>query len=340
MTPRIKYARSTDGVSIACYAIGDGSPLVYLTPGSHLEREWAYPEQRRWLERLASRHRVVRLDLRGTGLSDRDAPFSPELAIRDIEAVRRSEGLTRFAIMGQLFTAATAMLYASAYPDAVAGLLLWRPYARVRDLLESSPALQAARAAGEFDWITYTELIAQHATGWSDADQSRRYAAYLRESVSGEQYRRAVALLRDFDLTPRLAALTMPALILHRRDTAFPTIDVVRKLASHMPAARLVLLGGAAGVPFLGDTEAVAEAIEEFLAEHGRAQPPDGITGRELEILTLLAGGSSNEDIARRLTISTRTVERHIGNIYRKIGAHNRAEATAYAFRHGLAGRS
>jgi DNA-binding NarL/FixJ family response regulator len=52
-----------------------------------------------------------------------------------------------------------------------------------------------------------------------------------------------------------------------------------------------------------------------------------------LEILSLLAGGASNEHIAGALSISSRTVERHISNIYLKIGAHNRAEATAYAFR-------
>jgi hypothetical protein len=50
----------------------------------------------------------------------------------------------------------------------------------------------------------------------------------------------------------------------------------------------------------------------------------------------LLAGGRSNAVIAGTLTISTRTVERHIENIHLTIGAHNRAEATAYAFRQGL----
>jgi DNA-binding NarL/FixJ family response regulator len=76
--------------------------------------------------------------------------------------------------------------------------------------------------------------------------------------------------------------------------------------------------------------------MDAFLAEMDEPARPDGLTERELEILALLAGGASNERIARTLTISTRTVERHIGNIYIKIGAHNRAEATAYAFRHEL----
>lgn len=64
---------------------------------------------------------------------------------------------------------------------------------------------------------------------------------------------------------------------------------------------------------------------------------PDGLTGREVEILRLLAAGQSNQQIASQLVISTRTVERHIANVYRKIGAHNRAEAAAYAVSNQLA---
>jgi hypothetical protein len=58
--PVIQYAKTNDGVNIAYYAIGNGEPpLIYLTPGSHLEREWEYPEQRSWLERLAKNYRLA-----------------------------------------------------------------------------------------------------------------------------------------------------------------------------------------------------------------------------------------------------------------------------------------
>jgi DNA-binding CsgD family transcriptional regulator len=65
---------------------------------------------------------------------------------------------------------------------------------------------------------------------------------------------------------------------------------------------------------------------------------PAGLTGREVEVLRLIAAGRSNRAIAETLFISPNTVLRHVSNIFAKIGVANRAEAAAYATRHGLAG--
>ncbi|HZA25062.1 MAG TPA: LuxR C-terminal-related transcriptional regulator, partial [Dehalococcoidia bacterium] len=79
------------------------------------------------------------------------------------------------------------------------------------------------------------------------------------------------------------------------------------------------------------------------LQEHAEAQPvktpayPDGLTQREVEVLRLIALGRSNSEIANELVLSVRTVERHITNIYAKINARGRADATSYAFTHRLA---
>jgi DNA-binding NarL/FixJ family response regulator len=69
-----------------------------------------------------------------------------------------------------------------------------------------------------------------------------------------------------------------------------------------------------------------------------RAGNPGGLTARELEVLRQLASGRSNREIAERLTISERTVEHHIANIYGKIAARGRVDATSFAYRHGLLG--
>jgi DNA-binding CsgD family transcriptional regulator len=63
---------------------------------------------------------------------------------------------------------------------------------------------------------------------------------------------------------------------------------------------------------------------------------PGGLTGREVELLGLLATGRTNREIARELVISEKTVARHVSNIFNKIGVSSRAAATAYAYRHDL----
>jgi DNA-binding CsgD family transcriptional regulator len=99
-----------------------------------------------------------------------------------------------------------------------------------------------------------------------------------------------------------------------------------------------------------GQAMSLAEAVAEVLqaqalafGERSAEAPvpsgtaaPDGLTARELEVLRLVASGRSNREIADELTLSVRTVERHVTNLYAKIGARGKADATAYAFRHSL----
>ena len=74
MEPRIQYAQTADGVSIAFWTLGEGVPLVdmWASPFSHIQLEWSFPELRRFYERLAEKRKLVRYDPRGTGLSERN----------------------------------------------------------------------------------------------------------------------------------------------------------------------------------------------------------------------------------------------------------------------------
>jgi non-specific serine/threonine protein kinase len=81
---------------------------------------------------------------------------------------------------------------------------------------------------------------------------------------------------------------------------------------------------------------ALTEKVESPILTTQPSIYPGRLTARELEILRLLADGKSNSAVAAELVLSVYTVERHVANIYAKIGVHSRVEATAYAFRHGL----
>jgi DNA-binding NarL/FixJ family response regulator len=63
---------------------------------------------------------------------------------------------------------------------------------------------------------------------------------------------------------------------------------------------------------------------------------PDGLSPREAEVLSLIAAGLSNTDIARELVLSNATIKTHVNHIFAKIGARDRAQAVHYAFHHGL----
>jgi DNA-binding NarL/FixJ family response regulator len=78
------------------------------------------------------------------------------------------------------------------------------------------------------------------------------------------------------------------------------------------------------------------------VASHAAPASPTShisLTGRELEILRLVASGSSNADIGTRLWVTEQTVKFHLSNVYRKLGVANRTQASHYAHVHGLLDR-
>jgi DNA-binding NarL/FixJ family response regulator len=80
----------------------------------------------------------------------------------------------------------------------------------------------------------------------------------------------------------------------------------------------------------------VAASLDARAAGPGPMAPPDGLSAREVEVLTLIAAGLSNAEIARELVLSNATIKSHINHIFAKIGARDRAQAVHYAYDHGL----
>ncbi len=268
MEPRIQYAQTKDGVSIAFWTLGEGMPLVgmpYLTM-SHIQLEWQWPEGRRWYERITENRKLVRYDCRGCGLSDRDVTdCSLEAHVLDLEAVVDRLGLERFALFGGLHAGPVAVTYAAHHPEKVSHLILWCSYLRATDYLQASPQIRAARATLREDWETFTETVMQVAFGWSAGEEARRAAWFFRQCVEQEAAEAFLEASRAFDVTALASQIESPTLVMHRREVAYPTVREARALASQIPDARLVLLEGSVGSPFFGDTEADLRTIEEFL---------------------------------------------------------------------------
>jgi DNA-binding NarL/FixJ family response regulator len=111
--------------------------------------------------------------------------------------------------------------------------------------------------------------------------------------------------------------------------------------AEQIAAAIARVAGGEASLDEAIQTR-VVEAVSGGAGETpaadapGGADPPDGLTAREAEVLGLIAVGLSNAQIAERLVVSPATVKSHVNHLFAKIGARDRAQAVGYAYRHGL----
>ena len=298
MEPRIQYAQTKDGVSIAYHTLGDGPALIEMPwfPSTHIQLEWQIPELRAWYERLAVTRKLVRYDARGTGLSDREiTDFSLDACVRDLEAVVESLGLRRFALLALLTHGPVAIAYAARHPDRVSHLLLWCSFARPLDFLQQ-PQVEPLLRLIDADWQTFTETLAHIGLGWSEGEPARRMATVMREGSTPEATKSMLDAVRQFDVTELLPQVAVPTLVLHRRQLPWLGVDFARSLVSQIPNARLCLLEGTSGATYLDDAEALVGAIDEFTsegAEPGAAPEPSPAGGVHTILFTDVEGSTA-----------------------------------------------
>lgn len=348
MSPTIRYATTSDGASIAFATVGEGAPVVFMPPSpfSHLEAMWAAPGQQRWFDRLSRHAQIATYDSRGTGLSDRDASsFGLPEMMRDLDAVTQRLGWRTFALCGFFNAAPVAIAFAAAHPEAVTGLVLWGGFARGEDIYPM-PLPADPRVAAMY-WPVILDSIARTWTAGA-GDEARETADYFRACVTPETALAALSAIRGYDVSEALPKVQAPALLLHRRDAAGQRVEVAQQLAARMPHGELVMLPGEAPSPFAGDIDGGVDAIARFLgvldtrdlpevaASPGDASGEGPLTARETEVLRLVAHGRANKEIAATLGLSVHTVERHLTNLYPKIGCRSRTEAAAYAINHRI----
>ena len=342
MKQEVRFCTARDGVRLAYAIHGRGPPLVRVATWlTHLDFDWASPIWRHWLDALGERHAVVRYDERGCGLSDSETGDpSVETWVGDLEAVVDTAGLDRFTLLGISQGAAIAVAYAAEHPERVADLVLYGGYARGRQLRgqrQQEDALVAAIRAG---WTTvdptfrhvFSSLFIPNGT----SEQMAWYEDLLRTSTSAETAVRLFEARGEIDvrdLAPQVRART---LVVHARDDRVVPVEEGRLLAALIPDARLILLESSNHI-LLADEPAWDYFVMELHAFVGTAQIPrppalvSDLSARELEVLELVAAGLTNEAIADRLYLSVRTVERHLSNVYAKLGVSGKAARAAAA---------
>ena len=262
--PHVRFLVTRAGHRLAYVDEGRGPLLFFPTWWvSHLERDAEAPAYARFFARLAARFRVVRYDRAGVGLSDRGPRiYSLDAELADLESLVDHLGESRARILGCSCGGPVALAYAAKHPERVEKLVLFASYLAGESLLTPS-AQRALAALVRTHWGLGTGTLADLFYP-GDGEGQRRFKENQRKSAEPEIAARLLELTFALDARPFVDRVRAPVLVLHRKgDSVIPHAEA-RRLATALARAELVTLEGSAHLPWEGDGDAVASAIEAF----------------------------------------------------------------------------
>jgi pimeloyl-ACP methyl ester carboxylesterase/DNA-binding CsgD family transcriptional regulator len=362
----LRFCRSADGAQIAYAIHGQGPALVVDACWlSHLQYDWQSPVWRHYLHDFGAYSTVIRFDERGHGLSDRNVTdHGLEARLADLEAVVDAAGLDRFVLLAMSQGGPVAITYAARHPERIAGLIFSGSYSfaaredtpddiAMDDAFERLIQVGWARPESEFRRVFSSMMIpggTEEQRSW--LDELQRVAVDTETALLSRRQRK----LADADRL--LGELTAPTLVVHSLGDRMNNFAEARHLAANIAGARLVALESDNHI-VLEDEPAwpvLAEEVRRFVlgnsagansdrdnSDRVAGEPADGngarspgtddgigtLSVREVEVLRLASRGLDNDGIAAALTLSPRTVERHLQNAYAKLGVSGRSARTA-----------
>ena len=247
---------AVDGADVAYRVVGDGPVdlVVFLGINNHIELMRTVPRQIELLGRFSSFSRLILLDRRGTGASDRiagTAYLTCEQWTEDLLAVLDAVGSTRAAIYASVDAGPIAILFAAMHPERVLGLVLINTTARylIADDYPIGASQEQISALVDLigqTWGTnefaqaFNPEMSDDPTYIEDAVMLAHFAATPREAAAQYEY-----LLRNVDVRQALPLIQVPTRVLHVRHSPVVPLEHGRYLAEHIPGATLVELPGA-----------------------------------------------------------------------------------------------
>lgn len=277
--PETRYAKTADGVHIGYQVVGQGATDLVLVPWDYwnIEAGWDLPQFRTFVQALADHARVLLLDRRGVGTSDRGGGENATMEARmdDVRAVMDAAGSQRAWLFGVESAAGLCFLFAASYPERTAGLITLAPVVRG---MWAPDYPWAWRHHQWQEWLKHVEqewgsrTFVRELAEWispslaGDPDFLRILGRILRLSASPGEAVARDGMIRDTDVRHVLPTIQVPTLVLHRSGDRVEPVEQGRYVAEHVADSRFVLLPGEDHIfPF----DDVVEDIVGFIASIG-----------------------------------------------------------------------
>jgi class 3 adenylate cyclase len=302
--PDIRYAKTPDGTYIAFQTFGAGPIDLLLIPGyfSNLDENWSMPGMVDFHERLGAFARVIAVDRRGVGLSDRlpRGTREPlETHVDDLLAVLDAvHAAPQVCVLATESATALATLVAAGRPDRERALVLYQPLPAALYLYEVDP---------DTDAYDPDDAVATWGSGFAQSDFDQfapsvagdpaivaAWARYLRASASPGSAISVFMQSRSTDVTSAFAAIQAPTLLILRTETTMPASfrQAADSALDAIPDVRLVELPGRDVPYWIGDRTAVLAEIERFFAGTRTATAPTPSRGLATILFTDIVGST------------------------------------------------
>jgi len=355
MQQHVQMLETHDSVKLAWSATGNGPPLIRASTWlTHLEYDWNSPVWQHWLAFLTKHFCLIRYDERGCGLSDWHVNnYSQQSWFDDFDAVvDASKPKKPLAIIGMSQGGAAAISYAARYPENVSHLILYGAYGRGwlrRDVPDGAQRYRAMVELTRLGWgqdnPVYRQLFTSRFVPEGSPEQIAWFNDLCIKTTSPEVAAQLFEGRGDADVMDLLPKIRVPTLVIHATDDAVVPFAEGRLLAAQIPAARFVQLDSKNHI-LLEQEPAWVRFQQEVLQFTGLEASGDEadslfavLSPRERQVLTHLAEGCTNAQIAENLSISEKTVRNHVTHVFAKLGVRSRAQAIVLARDKGLTRR-